>query len=65
MVSDAIPFIEYDLHRQLIYKLRLMGMNCIVRLKLTLTVGENLILGVATGAPPPFLLMLTDLLLQE
>ena len=22
VVSDAIPFIEYDLHRQLIYKLR-------------------------------------------
>ncbi len=27
VVSEAIPFIEYDLHRQLLNKLRVHGMN--------------------------------------
>ncbi|KAL7751428.1 hypothetical protein RI367_003288 [Sorochytrium milnesiophthora] len=49
IVSDAIPFTEYDLHRQLIYKLRVHGMNAIFGLKTQLTVGEELIVAVASG----------------
>jgi hypothetical protein len=48
-ISEAIPFLEYELHRQLLYKLRVMGMNAVFSLRLTLTVGDNLIAGLATG----------------
>ena len=32
-VSDGLPFLEYELHRQLINKLRIKGMNAIFALK--------------------------------
>lgn len=32
-VSDGLPFLEYELHRQLIHKLRIKGMNAIFGLK--------------------------------
>lgn len=32
-VSDGLPFLEYELHRQLINKLRTKGMNSIFGLK--------------------------------
>ena len=32
-VSDGLPFLEYELHRQLINKLRIKGMNAIFGLK--------------------------------
>ena len=31
-ISSALPFIEYDLHRQLIYKLRILGCNALFNL---------------------------------
>ncbi|KAI9145612.1 hypothetical protein BKA69DRAFT_1048633 [Paraphysoderma sedebokerense] len=60
IVSDAIPFTEFDIHRQLMYKLRLHGMNSLFGLKFKMTVGEDLIVCVASGTalflsalPPP------------
>ncbi len=49
MISEAIPFMEYDMHRQLMYKLRVMGMNAVFGMRLQLTVGKSLIVAVATG----------------
>ncbi|XP_063706264.1 C2 domain-containing protein 5 isoform X3 [Culicoides brevitarsis] len=48
-ISDGLPFLEYELHRQLICKLKVKGMNAIFGLKVSLAVGERLIAMVATG----------------
>ncbi|KJE97542.1 hypothetical protein CAOG_07382 [Capsaspora owczarzaki ATCC 30864] len=62
LLGEATPFIEYELHRQLLYKLKLKGLNALFALKTQITVGESLIVGVATAtavflsalpAPPP------------
>ncbi|KAF9925777.1 hypothetical protein FBU30_004483 [Linnemannia zychae] len=49
IVSDAIPFVEYDLHRQLMYKLKIHGLNAIFGLRFQLSVGDSLIVAVACG----------------
>ncbi|KAG0331381.1 hypothetical protein BG000_010966 [Podila horticola] len=49
IVSDAIPFVEYDLHRQLMYKLKIHGLNAIFGLRFQITVGDSLIVAVACG----------------
>ncbi|KAF9918664.1 hypothetical protein BX616_006910 [Lobosporangium transversale] len=49
IVSDAIPFVEYDLHRQLMYKLKIHGLNAIFGLRFQLTIGDSLIVAVASG----------------
>ncbi|KAG0001113.1 hypothetical protein BGZ80_000618 [Entomortierella chlamydospora] len=49
IVSDAIPFVEYDLHRQLMYKLKIHGLNAVFGLRFQLTVGDSLIVAVACG----------------
>ncbi|KAJ1956452.1 hypothetical protein EC988_001344, partial [Linderina pennispora] len=48
-ISDALPFIHYDLHRQLLYKLSVHGMNAIFGLKYQFSIGEDMIIAVATG----------------
>lgn len=48
-VDDALPFLEYELHRQLLSKLKFMGMNCLYGLTVDISVGENMLTGVATG----------------
>lgn len=61
-VSEALPFLELELHRQLLHKLRIMGLNCVFKLSLDLSIGEEMLIGIATGtavfcpalpAPPP------------
>ncbi|KAJ3333792.1 hypothetical protein HDU76_003606 [Blyttiomyces sp. JEL0837] len=59
-VSEAMPFAQYDIHRQLMFKLRIYGLNAVFGLKLQFAVGEALITAVATGTamyvkalPPP------------
>ncbi|KAI8363778.1 hypothetical protein B0O80DRAFT_434478 [Mortierella sp. GBAus27b] len=49
IVSDAIPFVEYDLHRQLMYKLKIHGLNAVFGLRFQLAVGDSLIVAVACG----------------
>ncbi len=63
LVSEAIPFLEYDLHRQLMYKLRVMGMNAAFALRWQLTIGENMIIGVATATGMPLPLSLSPTLI--
>ncbi|KAI8930309.1 hypothetical protein BC831DRAFT_502422 [Entophlyctis helioformis] len=47
--SESIPFAQYDIHRQLMYKLRLYGLNAIFGLRIQISVGENLMTAIATG----------------
>lgn len=49
LVSELIPFLEYDLHKQLIYKMRLLGMNACFGVRTQLCVGDDTILAVLQG----------------
>lgn len=49
IVSEALPFVEYDIHRQLMLKLHILGMNAIFGLRFQLTIGHDLLMAVATG----------------
>ncbi|CAG7826260.1 unnamed protein product [Allacma fusca] len=48
-VSDSLPFLEYELHRRLINKLKVRGMNAIFALQVQISLGEKLLVGLATG----------------
>ncbi|TMW51981.1 hypothetical protein DOY81_002971 [Sarcophaga bullata] len=48
-ISDGLPFLEYELHRVLINKLKAKGMNSIFGLKVQVSIGERMIALVATG----------------
>ncbi|XP_032676606.1 uncharacterized protein LOC116846631 isoform X2 [Odontomachus brunneus] len=59
-ISDSLPFLEYELHSLLLNKLKMKGMNAIFGLRLQVSVGERLIIGMAVGTalyltalPPP------------
>ncbi|XP_042908946.1 C2 domain-containing protein 5 isoform X4 [Parasteatoda tepidariorum] len=61
-ISDSLPFLEYELHRQLLNKLKVKCMNAIFGLKVQVSIGDKLIIGIATGTgaylaalPPPTL----------
>lgn len=66
-ISSNLPFLEYELHRQLTIKLGIMGMNAVFALNYELEVGMNSLVGVATGTaiylralPPPKLSFKSD-----
>ena len=69
IVSESIPFMQYDLHRQLLYKLRIYGFNAIFGLKFQISIGESMMTAVATGTamfvkslpPPPPLKVMRNL----
>ncbi|CAH1256752.1 C2CD5 [Branchiostoma lanceolatum] len=48
-VSDVLPFMEYELHRQLMHKLKAKSMNSLFGLNVEISVGETLIIGIATA----------------
>ncbi|RZC41814.1 C2 domain-containing protein 5, partial [Asbolus verrucosus] len=48
-ISDGLPFLEYELHRLLINKLKIKGMNAIFGLKIRISIGEKMLVGLATG----------------
>ncbi|XP_077518520.1 C2 domain-containing protein 5 isoform X3 [Amblyomma americanum] len=48
-ISDSLPFLEIELHRQIQSKLKLKNMNGIFGLKVQVSIGERLIAGIATG----------------
>lgn len=48
-ISDGLPFLEYELHRLLLIKLKLAGMNSIFGLKVEVAIGEKMMIGLATG----------------
>jgi hypothetical protein len=47
IISDSLPFIEYELHRQLLGKLKLKGMNLLYGLKVQISIGENLLIAIS------------------
>lgn len=47
LISDYLPFVEYELHRQLLGKLKLKGMNMLYGLRVEISIGENLLIGIA------------------
>ncbi|XP_054270268.1 C2 domain-containing protein 5 isoform X4 [Macrosteles quadrilineatus] len=60
VVSDSLPFIEYDIYKQLVNKLKVNGMNAVFGLKTQICLGEKLIAAVTSGTavyleplPPP------------
>lgn len=59
-ISDALPFLEYDLQRLLVNKLKAKGMNAMFGMRLTVSIGEKMmaLIGTGTGVylpalPPP------------
>uniref|UniRef100_U5EQC8 Putative ca2+-dependent phospholipid-binding protein n=1 Tax=Corethrella appendiculata TaxID=1370023 RepID=U5EQC8_9DIPT len=48
-ISDGLPFLEYELHRLLIGKLKVKGMNAIFGLKTNISIGERMMALIATG----------------
>jgi len=48
-VSEALPFLEFDLARQLMIKLKILGRNAAVGLKTEVDVGRQLIVSTATA----------------
>lgn len=48
-IGDALPFLEYELHRQLFTKLKFKGLNCLFNLSVDISIGENMLTGIATG----------------
>jgi hypothetical protein len=46
-VSEKVFFMEYDLHNQLIKKMRLFSMNAVFSLSVKITLGDHFIMGVA------------------
>ncbi|CAN8002351.1 unnamed protein product, partial [Ixodes pacificus] len=48
-ISDSLPFLEFELHRQILSKLKLKNLNVIFGLKVQVSVGERVIAGIATG----------------
>lgn len=49
-ISESLPFLEYELHRLLINKMKVKGMNAIFGLRVRITIGEKLLIGIATGS---------------
>ncbi|XP_075131588.1 C2 domain-containing protein 5 isoform X7 [Leptodactylus fuscus] len=48
-ISNLLPFMEYELHTQLMNKLKLKSMNALFGLRIQITVGENMLLGLASA----------------
>lgn len=48
-ISNLLPFMEYELHSQLMNKLKLRNMNALFGLHIQISVGENMLLGLAVG----------------
>lgn len=59
-VSELVLFLQFDVYRQLIYKLRVLGLNAAFGLRVQISLGEGMIAAVATATacyacplPPP------------
>ncbi|CAH0760852.1 unnamed protein product [Diatraea saccharalis] len=59
-ISDQLPFLEYELHKLLLAKLRMQGANALFNLQTQITIGERCVMALASGTavrltalPPP------------
>ncbi|XP_059362881.1 C2 domain-containing protein 5 isoform X16 [Carassius carassius] len=48
-ISSLLPFLEYELHTQLMNKLKLRSMNALFGLRIQISVGETMLLGLASA----------------
>lgn len=48
-LSQAMPYIEYSLHKQLLFQLRLMRLNACFAMRVSMMVGADVIAGTLTG----------------
>ncbi|XP_022657376.1 C2 domain-containing protein 5-like isoform X3 [Varroa destructor] len=48
-ISDNLPFLEYELHKQLLAKMKKTGLNAVLGLNVQVAIGEHFVTGVATG----------------
>ncbi|XP_063052551.1 C2 domain-containing protein 5 isoform X2 [Engraulis encrasicolus] len=48
-ISSLLPFMEYELHTQLLNKLKLRAMNALFGLRIQISVGENMLVGLASA----------------
>jgi hypothetical protein len=48
-VSEMLPFLQYDLHKQLFVKLQIYGMNAIFNVEHQVTVGEDMVVATISG----------------
>ena len=46
---QSLPFVEYELHKQLVNKLKIKGMNSLFRLKSQISVGVTQLIAVAVS----------------
>ncbi|XP_019399972.1 PREDICTED: C2 domain-containing protein 5 isoform X2 [Crocodylus porosus] len=49
VISSLLPFMEYEVHTQLMNKLKLRGMNALFGLRIQISVGENMLVGLASA----------------
>ncbi len=68
-ISDALPFLEYEIHKQLVNKLKVKGMNAIFGLKTSMSMSDRTMVQTATAtgvflkalaAPSPPRLVMTS-----
>ncbi|XP_029390016.1 C2 domain-containing protein 5 isoform X9 [Mus pahari] len=48
-ISNLLPFMEYEVHTQLMNKLKLKGMNALFGLRIQIAVGETMLMGLASA----------------
>ncbi|KAM8751636.1 C2 domain-containing protein 5 isoform 10-T10 [Acanthopagrus schlegelii] len=48
-ISNLLPFMEYELHTQLMNRLKLRSMNALFGLHIQISIGENMLLGLASA----------------
>lgn len=67
-ISEVLPFVEYDLQRQLMFKLKILGMNAAFGISNSIQIGKNVVVAVSTctavyleALPPPPSLVISKL----
>jgi len=48
-LCQSLPFVEYELHKQLVNKLKMKSMNSLFRLKIQISVGVTQLVAVAVS----------------
>lgn len=49
LISEMIPFLDYEMHQQLYFKMRISGANAIFGLHMQVNLGPSMITAIATG----------------
>lgn len=53
-ISDNLPFLEYELHKQMLANMKKHGMNAIIGLSVQVAIGEHFVSGVAVSCSTGF-----------